>query len=324
MKKENYTFISSDDLGTKIHGVCWSADDDYASFGGRPVALLQLVHGMIEYIERYEEFAQYLVDRGFAVVGHDHIGHGHSVSELSDKEWGIMHCSHPEEVKVEDILTNYKLAEHRYPGVPHFILGHSMGSFMTRRFLSVKADELNGLKGAILMGTGTTPDVALHVARAVVRIVKRFHGRDYKSRFVTNFLFAGDYHKFNMDGSVPEDSWLSTNVESVRKYYADPMDTYLFSVNGYLGLIRAMYFDNQIRNIEKIRKDLPVLFVSGANDPVGSLGKGVKKAYEKFQKAGLKDVTMRLYEGDRHEILQEMDREKVFSDLYQWMIRQIG
>jgi alpha-beta hydrolase superfamily lysophospholipase len=174
------------------------------------------------------------------------------------------------------------------------------------------------------MGTGTTPDVALHVARAVVRIVKRFHGRDYKSRFVTNFLFAGDYHKFNMDGSVPEDSWLSTNVESVRKYYADPMDTYLFSVNGYLGLIRAMYFDNQIRNIEKIRKDLPVLFVSGANDPVGSLGKGVKKAYEKFQKAGLKDVTMRLYEGDRHEILQEMDREKVFSDLYQWMIRQIG
>lgn len=319
MKTENYTFVSADDPGTKIHGVCWTAEDDYAAFGGRPVAVLQLVHGMIEYIERYEEFAAYLVEKGFVVAGHDHIGHGHSVPELNDREWGIMHCKHCEEVMVEDIMTNYKLIRQRYPQIPHFILGHSMGSYMTRRFLAVKGQEIGDLKGAVIMGTGTVSDGLLCVANAVVKTAILLRGRDYKSRFVTGLLFSGDYHKFDMDGSVPEQSWLSTNVESVKRYYKDPMDTYLFSLNGYLGNVRAMKFDNRVKEIARIRRDLPILFVSGEDDPVGSLGKGVKAACRKFQKAGLTNVRMHLYPGDRHELLQEMDRKNVYEDLYNWM-----
>ncbi|MBQ5484223.1 MAG: alpha/beta fold hydrolase [Lachnospiraceae bacterium] len=323
MIKENYSFVSTDDVGTKVHGVCWCDGDGYRDYGGEPVAVLQLVHGMIEYIERYEEFAAYLVDRGFAVTGHDHIGHGHSVGKLCEAEWGIMHCDRCEEVMVEDMLTNYKLTRQRYPHVPHFILGHSMGSYLLRMFLAEKANEIRDLKGAMILGTGTVPDPMLHLADLIIRTASLIRGRDYKSPLVTGILFSGDYRKFDMDGSNPKNSWLSTNVESVKRYYKDPMNTYLFSLNGLHGNVRMIYHGNQIRNIRKIRRDLPVLFASGSDDPVGSLGKGVKKVYRKFQKAGLFNLTLKLYEGDRHEILQELDRDRVFEELYLWMKAQM-
>ena len=149
------------------------------------------------------------------------------------------------------------------------------------------------------------------------------NGRDFKSASVAKLMFGPAYKNFDITGEDPERSWLSKNVESVKKYYSDPKDTFMFSVNGYLLLLECTKFDNDMKNIKMIRKDLPILFVSGADDPVGGLSRFVSLAYQKFVNAGIEDVTLKLYENDRHELLQETDRERVFEDIYTWMEKRL-
>ncbi len=309
-----YSFRSKDEVHTNIHGVKWRPDS------GEAVATLQIVHGMQEHIERYDEFARYIADKGFAVFGHDHIGHGESVSDPG--ELGIMHTPYPDDTMIEDMFTNFGIIKKEYPDRPYFILGFSMGSYLLRKYLSVKASELSGINGAIIMGTGSEPDAAILAGRILCSIIRDVRGRDAKSPFIKGLVFGNSsYKQFDTTGTHPENSWLSKNVESVRKFM-DPeniKDGFEFSVNGYMILLRSTWFDNRMSNIAKINRDIPVLFVSGDQDPVGGLGKGVKKAYDKFVAAGIKDVSMKLYAGDRHEILNELDRDTVYADLYSWM-----
>ena len=159
MVKEIFSLKSKDEVATPLHCVEWKADGD-----AKPVGVLQLVHGMIEYIERYEEFADYMTQKGFVVIGHDHIG--------------------PDVTMCEDMLSVYQYGKKKFPDVPYFILGHSMGSFMLRRFLAVYNDRLKGLSGAIIVGTGTTPNAVIHIARFVLKVTALFHGWDYKSKGV--------------------------------------------------------------------------------------------------------------------------------------------
>ena len=314
-KKENYTFDSCDEVGTKIHAVKWTPDD------GKVRAAIELNHGMIEYIERYSEFAEFLADRGFAVFGHDHIGHGESVSDPSDL--GNLHTDTPSDTVIDDMFTQYKLMREQYPSIPCFILGHSMGSYLLRKMLSVHTEELSELSGAIIMGTGTEANIAISIGTMIVKSNIKKNGRDFKSASVAKLMFGPAYKNFDITGEDPERSWLSKNVESVKKYYSDPKDTFMFSVNGYLLLLECTKFDNDMKNIKMIRKDLPILFVSGADDPVGGLSRGVSMAYQKFVNAGIEDVTLKLYENDRHELLQETDRERVFEDIYTWMEKRL-
>ncbi len=315
MITENYSFQSSDKDATKIHGVKWMPDN------GEMKAVIQLNHGMIEYIERYAEFAEYLTQRGFVVMGHDHIGHGESVRNQED--WGIMHTDTPSDTLVEDMFTNFRIIRGQYPDKPFFILGHSMGSYLLRKFLSVKADQLEGVNGAIVMGTGTVDDGAIKAGMAVCKLIACFRGWDYKSNFVAGLMFDKNYKKFDVTGANKENSWLSKNVESVTKYYNDPKDTFAFSLNGYRVLLEATSYDNKMENIAKMRKEMPILFVSGEDDPVGGLGEGVKIACNKFIEAGISDVSMKLYKDDRHEILNELDRQTVYADIYQWMSERL-
>lgn len=309
--KEYYNFKSSDNDGTQIHGVKWTPE-------GQPVAVMQLVHGMIEYIERYEEFAGFLNSKGFVVMGHDHIGHGDSVKSESD--WGIMHTDTPSETCVEDIFQNYKIIKEQYPDIPYFILGHSMGSYLTRHLLTLKASEFSGVNGVIIMGTGTVEESACKAGMTVLKLIKTFKGWDSKApKFVINLMYDKSYDGFSTDGSEPEKSWLSTNLESVKKYYSDPKDTFVFSLNGYRLLINSAGFSGRQENIDKINKDLPILFVSGEKDPVGGLGAGVTEAFNRYKKAGIRDVSMHLFPGDRHEILNEMDRATVMEYIYDWI-----
>ena len=314
---ENYTFNSSDDRHTMIHGVRWEPDD-----GKEVVATLQLVHGMQEHIERYDEFARYLADRGFAVFGHDHIGHGESVEKIDDL--GIMHCKYPDDTMVDDMYENYRIIRDRYPDKPYFILGHSMGSYLLRKFLSVKSSALTGVNGAIIMGTGSESDVAIAAGNALCSLLIAIKGRDAKSEFIKGLMFGSNYKKFDTTGEHPENSWLSKNVENVKKYLDpdNPKDCCEFSLNGYRILLRSTWFDNRMKNIRKMNMDIPVIFVSGDQDPVGSFGAGVQRSYEKFKVAGVKDLSIKLYEGDRHEILNELDRETVYEDLYKWMLER--
>ena len=309
----NYSFKSADNIST-VHAVKWIPEKE-------PIAILQIVHGMMEYIERYDEFARFLNEQGFIVAGHDHIGHGHTAENNS--ELGIMKTNDPSGVMVEDIYTNYTKLKAEYPDLPYFILGHSMGSYMLRKFLSVKSNKLEGLSGAIIMGTGTESDLLLYPGRVIVNIVGRIKSWDYKSNYIKGLMFGPAYKGYNLDGSDPENSWLTTDSSLVKKYYDHEHCVFDFSVNGYRALVDATIFDNRIKNIKKIRKDLPILFISGDKDPVGNLGKGVKAAYRKFKIAGIKNVTLKLYEGMRHEVLNEVDRIKVYKYIYLWLKTQM-
>jgi alpha-beta hydrolase superfamily lysophospholipase len=311
-QRSEYFFESHDDPKTKIHAVKWLPED------GEYRGVLQICHGMQEYILRYDEFATFMADRGYIVVGHDHIGHGQSVR--NNDELGIMHTDSPAEVMVEDILTNYEMTKREYPKLPYFILGHSMGSYLLRRFLSEKALSLAGLNAAIIMGTGTESDVAIKMGSLVVKMLISLKGRDHRSKFVANLMYGSPYKKYDVTGANPENSWLSKNVENVKAYYANPLDNYMFSLNGYKVLLDCTGYDNKKENIDRIRKNLPVLFISGKEDPVGNLGKGVEEAYNKFLDSGITNIDLKLYENDRHEILNETDRDVIYQDIYDWMI----
>jgi alpha-beta hydrolase superfamily lysophospholipase len=312
-----YTLTSCDDRGTQLHCVKW------APSSGEPAAILQINHGMQEHIERYSEFAEFLTEKGFAVFGHDHIGHGDSVS--SEDERGILHTSTPSQTLVDDMFTQYRHIRSLYPDTPYFILGHSMGSYLLRMFLSSKSSSLSGLNGAIIIGTGTESDITILAGNALCRLIGLFKGRDYRSSFIKKHLYGRNYRKFDLTGNDPENSWLSKNVDNV-KAFMDPSnkkDFFGFSVNAYLILLESIWFDNRMSNLRRMDPDIPVLFASGSQDPVGAMGKGVKKACEKFKKAGVKDLTLKLYEDDRHEILNETDRYTVYNDIYEWMMKRI-
>ncbi|MBR5637464.1 MAG: alpha/beta fold hydrolase [Pseudobutyrivibrio sp.] len=309
IRQEEYTFNSADGHSV-IHCRKWIPD-------GEPVAVLQLVHGMLEYIERYDEFATFLAEKGYVVVGHDHIGHGHSVA--SDEELGVMTGKHPSDDMVEDIYTHYSMTRKAYPSLKYFILGHSMGSYMLRKFLSVKAAYIEAMSGAIIMGTGQEPAATCTAGLAVISILSFFRGKNYRSKLVQNMSYSKPYKQYDCYGNDYGNSWLTKDVRAVEKYYNDPYCTFMFTVNAYKGLAEAVKYDGTAECVSKMRTSMPLLVVSGDSDPVGNLGEGTTQVAEAFKRAGIKDVALKLYKGDRHEILHEMDKEQVFEDLYQWL-----
>ena len=307
--KQEYHFKSADGV-SRIHCVRWMPEQ-------APVAVLQIVHGMVEYIERYTAFAEFLNSKGFIVVGHDHIAHGDSVS--GPEEWGIVHVKHPSDVMVEDIYTHYTMVKKDYPELPYFILGHSMGSYMTRKCLCEKATEMEDLDGAIIMGTGTEAPMTINAGLTLINLISLFRSDKYRSTLVRDMTYGAPYKQFDCTGATPDNSWLTKDVEIVKKYYSDPKCTFTFSLGAYRGLVESTKYDNNMDNIAKMKKSLPILFASGADDPVGNCGKGVQQAYDKFKSAGMEDLSIKLYDNDRHEILNELDRETVYADMYNWM-----
>lgn len=302
-----FTFLSKDSK-TTIHAVKWAPDC------GEYRAVLQITHGMLEYIERYRAFAEYLTDQGYLVVGHDHLGHGRSVA--SEQELGYFADENSSDILVEDMHQLRMLIQDENRGIPYFMLGHSMGSYMLRKYLCIHSDNVSG---AIIMGTGCVADATTKFGMKLCRMIARLRGWHYRSKFIQSLSYSRPYKKFDLYGKDYKNSWLSKNVESVRAYYADAKCTYLFTLSGYYGLMEAVYYTNQMENIKRVPKDLPLFFVSGAEDPVGDLGEGVKKVYHMYKDAGIQDLTYRLYENDRHEILNETDCMQVYADICAWL-----
>ncbi|SDB21884.1 Lysophospholipase, alpha-beta hydrolase superfamily [Pseudobutyrivibrio sp. YE44] len=307
--QQEYTFNSKDGHSV-IHCRKWLPEQE-------PIAVIQLVHGMVEYIERYDEFATFLATKGYVVVGHDHIGHGHSVADES--ELGVMTGVHPSDDMVEDIYTHYSLTRKAYPALKYFILGHSMGSYMLRKFLSVKAAYIEAMSGAIIMGTGFEKAGACNMGLATIGLLSLIKGKNYRSTLIRDMTYSAPYKLYDCYGKDYANSWLSKNMESVEKYYHDPLCTFTFTLNAYKGLVEATKFACTMECASKMRAGMPLLVVSGDADPVGNLGEGTRAAADLFKKAGVKDVTLKLYHGDRHEILNELDRETVYEDIYKWL-----
>lgn len=301
---KQHFYYPSQDGQTQIHAIEWIPE-------GKVKAILQISHGMVEYIERYDKFASYLNTRGYYVVGQDHLGHGESV--LSEELHGYFAKAQGNEYVIGDIHQLRQLTSEKYPNIPYFMLGHSMGSFLTRQYLTLHG---KGLAGAIIMGTGNQPLFLVKLGKYLCRIVAAIKGWTYRSTFVNNMAFGGYNKKFEPARTSMD--WLSRNSENVDNYLKHPWCTFTFTVNAYYHMFRGMEHLLKKENFQKIPKDLPVFFVAGKDDPVGNFGKGVVQVYKKYKKE-FTDVSLKLYEKDRHEILNEIDRKKVFQDLYAWM-----
>lgn len=306
-KEESFSFLSADGK-TTIHAVKWIPED------GNYHAILQISHGMQEFIERYRPFAEYLTQRGYMVVGHDHLGHGASV--LSEADWGYM-AKQPSDTLVADMHQLRTIIQKENKGVPYFMMGHSMGSYMLRKYLTIHNDDL---RGAIIMGTGSVSDQVTKMGLGVCRFLAKIFGWHHRSGLVETLSFGGgSYKKYDRTGKDISKSWLTKDQEIVKWYFSEPRCTFQFTLNGFYGLMEAVYYDNQMENVEKTPKKLPLFLVSGQDDPVGDCGAGVKKVYDMYLRAGARDLTYKLYKDDRHEILNETDKETVYADLYSWM-----
>ncbi len=303
-------YFPSKDGNTEIHTIEWKPE-------GEVRAVLQICHGMVEYIRRYDEFAQFLCGEGYYVVGNDHLGHGKSIQAKS--EYGFFNEKYGNACVLGDMHTLRQRTEKKYPGVPYFMLGHSMGSSLLRQYIQMSG---NGLSGAVLMGTvADHKKAALLFGKRLCRVMAAFRGWHYRSKMVDN-LVLGAYNKKFKPARTRAD-WITSDNENLDMYVADPLCSFMSTVNAYYNVFSGMIGIQRKESVYMIPKGLPVLFVSGADDPVGEFGKGVRKIYEKYRAAGIRDVTLRLYTGDRHEILNETDRDQVYKDLLGWFEKHI-
>ncbi|MCR5739176.1 MAG: alpha/beta hydrolase [Lachnospiraceae bacterium] len=311
MKKEEF-YYDSRDGETSVHGVRWMPDNAESEAKG----IIQIIHGMEEYVSRYEDFARFMTSRGFIVTGEDHLGHGGTVSEGGTQ--GYFCEQDPATVIVRDVHRLKKITQEKYPGLPVIIMGHSMGSFIARNYIYRYG---TGINMAVIMGTGSMGSSTLNFGMMLAKMTSAFKGSKCKATMIANMGFKGYFKK--IPSPKTEYDWLSANEQNVADYIADPMCGFGFTANGYLTLFELMKRMQNSDNIEAIPKDLPLLFVSGEDDPVGNYGEGVKTAVNSYKGAGIRDITMKLYPGDRHEILNEDDKETVKEDILEWITARL-
>ena len=304
MTRNEFYYLSADGK-TKIHAVEWLPD-------GKPKAILQIAHGVTEYILRYEEFAEFLTEKGIAVIGNDHIGHGTSIAEGAERMYFGTEGSW--DWVVEDIKKCLDITKNKFPNMPYCLLGFSLGSFLARTYLTKYPGTLNG---AIIMGSGQLPPFQISIAKFMVNNEAKKVGEDHTSPTIQKLSYE-TYNKYFAPNRTKYD-WLCASTTSLDEYIKDTMRGEDFTAGLFRELLNGMAFTAKQSNIEKIDKNMPILFLSGDKDPVGEQGKGVIKAYDCFKKAGIKDVNMKLYPGLRHDILREDCRQDIFEDIYKWM-----
>lgn len=308
MIKTEFTFLSSNGK-TKIHAIkCLPKDGKYTR-------IFQMIHGMYEYIERYLPFFEYLTTKGFIIVGHDHLGHGESINNKEDL--GYFGEPNPNDLLIKDIHSLRLMTQEKYPNLPYFICGHSFGSYLLREYICLYTD---GLAGIILLGTGFLSECKRSLGISIIKIMTCFKGAYHRSKFIKKIsMEMGPYKKYDMYKIDLNNSWLTRDPENVRKYNEDKKVDFEFTLNGFLGLMQAIHYSCNPSNIIKVKKDLPILFVSGCCDPVGNNGEGVRKSYEMMKMVGSLDITMKLYENDRHEVLNELNRDEVYEYIRTWL-----
>ena len=308
VKKEEFTFDSRDGL-SKIHAVRWIPE-------GKVICILQIIHGMAEYIERYEEMAQYFAKKGILVTGDDHLGHGKTVQE--EGIYGYFCDRDPATVVVRDVHRLKKMTQEDYPGIPYVLLGHSMGSFILRNYLFRYG---TGIQGAIICGTGSQPKALVKFSKGLAMLQGVVFGQKHMAMMIDKLAF-GNYNQKITNRRTAFD-WLCRDEKVVDAYNEDKLCGFTFTVNGFLTLFTLLDRLNQQENLQQMPKSLPVLFIAGDKDPVGNYGEGVRKAYESFAKAGMERIDIKLYPEDRHELLNELDKYQVYEDLYPWIVERI-
>ncbi len=302
-------FYDSRDESHKIRALKWKPE-------GEVKCILQIIHGMAEHIERYDAFANYMADHGILVVANDHLGHGKSIKHKD--EYGFFCEEDPLTVVVRDVHRLKKLTQEENRGKMYFILGHSMGSLLLRNYLFYYG---TGIDGAILSGTASQPSLITKPGLLLLHLIGLCKGKTYRSPFASK-LVMGDCNGKIADKRTEFD-WLCHDEAIVDRYIEDEACGFLFTINGYLTLIKSVDRLNNKKLLAQMPKDLPVIFLSGEEDPVGNYGAGVKRAYEQFIKAGMTKTEMKLYPNMRHEILNETGKETVYKDVLDYIEKQL-
>ncbi len=288
----------------RIHACKWTPE-------GQPRAVVQIVHGIAEFVERYDDFANFLTSQGFLVVAEDHMGHGQSIQGGSIQ--GYFHGGWF--TAVEDTMQLLRDTRQAYPNIPYILFGHSMGSFMARTILCKYPDS--GIHAAIICGTGWQPAFALPALIRVIESICKKNDETKPSEKLQGLVF-GSYNKRVEHPRTPND-WLTRDARIVDAYNAHPLCGFTASCGLLRDMMKGILFIEQKGSLEAMRKDLPVFFIAGGDDPVGSYGKGIHQAADAFRKSGMKDVSVHIYPLGRHEILNEINREEVYGDILHWI-----
>lgn len=303
LRCENLRFSSSDTKHT-VAAVLYTIPDV-------PVrAVLQLSHGMCEYVRRYEPMARYYAERGVALAGNDHLGHGQTALPGEYGHYGMPGGRY---YLLQDLHTMNRRIRERFPGAPVFLYGHSMGSFYARWYAERWPDTICGL---ILSGTAG-PSALNVIGQGVATMLSLLEGPRTVSRFMVR-ANMGSYCKRIPDAQSPN-AWLTRDEGVVKAYDADPLCTFPFTVGSYREMLTAINHVNRPQWVRSLPKDLPVLLISGGEDPVGDYGAGVRKVWSLLGEAGVRDLTCQIYEGARHELHNETNREEVFDYVLTWL-----
>lgn len=308
MRKEEFKFRSTSNV-CDIRYVRYIPD-------GEIKAILQIAHGMQEFIDRYDAFAEFMCSKGYLVTGNDHLGHGGSINSKDDL--GFFAEKDGNKAVLNDIHELTLITKKEYPNLPYFLLGHSMGSFYARQYIGEFGMELDA---AIIMGTGHQPLPVVKAGMTACRMFAMGKGWRHRSRAVNAMAF-GAYNKKFEPARTAED-WLTKDEKIVDWYINEPRCNYVFTLNGFYNMFVGISRLHDKTLLNNVPKDLPLFFVSGEDDPVGDFGKGVQAAIDSLKEVGVKNIDKKLYPTDRHEILNEFDKLDVYNDIYNWLESKI-
>ena len=299
-----FSFLSSDGKNS-IHA------EIYAPVEKEIRGVVQLAHGMVDYVARYTELADYLAGEGFVFAGNDHLGHGKSVKDSSD--FGYFASEGGYKYVIDDLYAMNAELKKRYPDKPVILLGHSMGSFLARLYAVRYPKSIDGI---IIHGTsGKNPAVPL--GKMVVSLIRAFKGERHRSKFVKDLSFMGYNSKF--DKSEGDEAWLTRAGELVADRKDDPRTNYTFTLAGYNDLFTMLGECNSRDWYLQYPKSLPTILMAGGADPVGNYGEGIREIYDGLSKEGVVALDIEIYEGARHELFNETNRAEVFRDICDWL-----
>ncbi|WP_430610128.1 alpha/beta fold hydrolase [Enterococcus sp. DIV0876] len=286
-----------------VHIQSWSPDIE-------PIGVVQLIHGMIEHIARYDDFARFLVSLGYVVIGHDHVGHGETAGKKG--KYGHFGEEGGAQVLVDDCGLIHQLAAARYPECPYFILGHSMGSLVLRNYLFRQPQPLNG---AIIMGTTMEPAILMKSAQFVTQLLKPFAKYEWPYQIMDQLVFGKHNQRFRPNRTTKD--WLSSDEAQVDLYLQDPHTQFHFSLAAYRDLFALTKSASDRKQLQTIDPQLPLLLISGDQDPVGHYGKSVYQLAQQLE--ANTDITVYLLENGRHEILNEKQHMIVYKEMRKWL-----
>ena len=302
-----FTFLSKDGVH-HCNASLWTPE-------GEPRAVVQIVHGVADYMGRYDHFARYLADHGFVVCGEDHLGHGRTVE---DGKYGYFGKKDGWTLITADVRKLRRLIGEKYPGVPYFLLGHSMGSFLARTYLCKYPGTVDG---CILSGPGQEKPALVAAGKAVASALCAVRGPETVSGLIDKLSLGAYNDQFKPTRTTAD--WICRDEAVVDAYLKDPFCTFKPTAGMFRDMMGGLQYISSEEALSQMDPRTPVYLFSGDQDPVGSNGEGVKKVYGFFQDHGTADLSMKLYPGGRHEMLNEINKGEVYADVLAWLEKHL-